>query len=238
MRRKPVLELVRSFECGICQARVAPKAVKDSAPPRDIAPLRYVGMDVKQLPSWKPNEKIKAMNIVCRMSGLQQMYPFREQENSDLLSRIYRNWTKAYGRPRYLKFDASRCNLGQTFLELLERDGTTPLDVPGEAHEQMGDVESQGRHFEDTLKRIIDQLEPQDYNQWLECVDVTVEARNSLLRRAGHSPYQLVFGRDPEFPGDDLACERPNPIKQIVPFWKMPLLNINIELEVLHDKRC
>lgn len=207
-----VLELVRSFECSICQARAAPKAVKDSAPPRDIAPLRYVGMDVKFLPSWKPNEKIKALNIVCRSSGLQQMYPFREQENSDLLCRLYRSWTRAYGRPRYLKFDASRCNLGQVFLELLERDGTTPLDVPGEAHEQMGDVESQGRHFEETFQRILDQMAPQDYNQWLECVDVTIEARNSLLRRAGHSPYQLVFGRDPEFPGDDLACEQPNPI--------------------------
>ena len=135
-----VLELVRGFECSICQARVPPKAVKDSTPPRDLAPLRYVGMDVKQLPSWKPNEKIKAMNVVCRMSGLQQMFPFREQENFELLCRMYRNWTRAYGRPRYLKFDASRCNLGQPFLDLLERDGTTPLDVPGEAHEQMGDV--------------------------------------------------------------------------------------------------
>ena len=36
------------------------------------------------------------------------------------------------------------------------------------------------------------------------------------MRRAGHSPFQLVFGRDPwqrsEFPGDDLCSEQPNPI--------------------------
>lgn len=51
--QESVLELARSFERGICQARVAPKAVKDSAPPRDMAPLRYVGLDVKWLPSWK-----------------------------------------------------------------------------------------------------------------------------------------------------------------------------------------
>lgn len=210
--QEPVLELVRSFECSICQARVAPKAVKDSAPPRDMAPLRYVGLDVKWLPSWKSGEKIKALNIVCRMSGLQQMYPFREQETSEVICRLYRNWTKSYGRPRYVKFDASRCNLGQHFLDQLERDGTVPLDVPGEAHEQMGDVESQGRHFEDASQRVLDQMQPQDYHQWLDCVDVTLEARNSLMRRAGHSPYQLVFGRDPEFPGDDLACNQPNPI--------------------------
>ena len=207
-----VLELVKGFECSICQARVAPKAVKDSAPPRDMAPLRYIGLDVKQLPSWKKGEKIKALNIVCRMSGLQQMYPFREHESSEVIARLYRIWTRAYGRPRYVKFDAGRCNLGQSFLDVLERDRTTALDVPGEAHEQMGDVESQGRHFEETFQRVIDEMSPENFNEWSECVDVTCEARNSLLRRAGYSPYQLVFGREPEFPGDDLAAEQPDPI--------------------------
>ena len=55
-------------------------------------------------------------------------------------------------------------------------------------------------------------MSPSCYPEWCECVDVTCEARNSLLRRAGYSPYQLVFGRDPEFPGDDLAEEKPDPI--------------------------
>ena len=210
--QESVLELVKAYECSICQARSAPKAVKESAPPRDMAPLRYVGLDVKHLPSWKAREKIKALNIVCRMSGLQQILPFREQETSEVIGRLYRYWTRSYGRPRYLKFDASRCNLGQQFLDMLERDGTTPLDIPGEAHEQMGDVESQGWHFEEAFRKVVDQMARQDYSQWQECVDVTVEARNSLLRRAGHSPFQLVFGRDPECPGDDLCSEKPNPI--------------------------
>ena len=43
-------------------------------------------------------------------------------------------------RPRWLKFDAGRSNLGQYFLDGLEADGTTPVDVPGEAHAQVGDV--------------------------------------------------------------------------------------------------
>ena len=169
--QESVLELVKSFECSVCQARVAPKVAKESAPPRDIAPLRYIGLDVKHLPSWKPHEKIKALNVVCRMSGLQQMYPFKEQEAAEVIGRLYRNWTRSYGRPRHVKFDASRCNLGQTFLDMLERDGTTPLDIPGEAHEQMGDVESQGWHFEETFRRVVDQMSPQDFcngrNVWM-----------------------------------------------------------------------
>ena len=50
------------------------------------------------------------------------------------------------------------------------------------------------------------------YPEWLECVDCTTEARNMLMKRQGYSAYQLVFGRDPEFPGDDLYSEKPNVI--------------------------
>lgn len=209
-----VLELVKAFSCDVCKANSAPKAVKESTPPKDIAPLRYIGLDVKWLPTWKNDYKIRALNIVCRTSGLQQMYPFREgeQECSELIARLYRQWTRSYGRPKYVKFDAGRCNLGQTFLDCLERDGTTPLDVPGEAHEQMGDVESQGQHFEQMLKKVIQETSPSNYLEWLECVDSTVEARNMLMKRHGHSAYQLVFGRDPEIPGDDLLTDSPNVI--------------------------
>jgi hypothetical protein len=207
-----VLELVKAFSCDICKANSAPKAVKDSTPPKDLAPLRYIGLDVKWLPTWKKDYKIRALNIVCRSSGLQQMYPFREGENecSELIARLYRQWTRSYGRPKYVKFDAGRCNLGQTFLDCLERDGTVPLDVPGEAHEQMGDVESQGQHFEQMLKKVIEEVSPTNYLEWVECVDATVEARNMLMKRHGYSAYQLVFGRDPEIPGDDLLSENPN----------------------------
>lgn len=80
------------------------------------------------------------------------------------------------------------------------------------AQEQMGDVEVQGRHVETMLRKVIDQMSTEDYNQWLECVDVTTEAQNSLMRRGGYSAYQLVFGRDPEIPGDDILSNEANPI--------------------------
>lgn len=209
-----VLGLVKAFSCDLCKSRQGPKAVKDSAPPRDLAPLRYIGLDVKWLPTWKPEYKIKCLNIVCRASGLQQMYPLREgeQECSEVIARLYRHWTRSYGRPKYVKFDASRCNLGQLFLDCLERDGTTPLDIPGEAHEQMGDVEAQGQQFEHVLIKVMQEMGLKSYPEWLECVDCTTEARNMLMKRQGYSAYQLVFGRDPEFPGDDLYSEKPNVI--------------------------
>ena len=127
------------------------------------------------------------------------MYPFREGENecSELIARLYRQWTRSYGRPKYVKFDAGRCNLGQTFLDCLERDGTVPLDVPGEAHEQMGDVESQGQHFEQMLKKVIEEVSPTNYLEWVECVDATVEARNMLMKRHGLQCIPTCFWQRP-----------------------------------------
>lgn len=207
--QEAVLQRVREFRCPLCEARKEPKIPRASAVPKDVAPLRYIGLDVKHLPGFKRHERIKALNIVDRVSGLQQMTPFRETESSEVLRRLYRqSWTKPYGRPKWLKFDASRCNLGQHFLDAIERDGTTVLDIPGEAHEQIGDVEVHGKHFESALNRVLDHMQPQNYDEWVECVDCLVEAKNSLMRRGGHSPYQLVLGRDPEFPGDDILCPK------------------------------
>eukprot|EP00974_Lingulodinium_polyedra_P096422 9346782-Lingulodinium_polyedra.AAC.1 len=74
------------------------------------------------------------------------MTPFREPESSMVVRELYvANWVKPYGRPRWLKFDAGGANLGQIFQDLLERDGTTPLDTPGQAHEQNGKAEIHGR---------------------------------------------------------------------------------------------
>ena len=64
--RPEILEIVKGFQCDLSDARKLPKAVKDSAVPRDLAPLRYVGLDVKWLPTWKKDMQIKPLNIVCR----------------------------------------------------------------------------------------------------------------------------------------------------------------------------
>ena len=52
-------------------------------------------------------------------------------------------------KARWLKVDAGRTNVGETLQRALEADGTLLLDVPGEAHEQVGRVEVHGRYFED-----------------------------------------------------------------------------------------
>ena len=206
-----ILDALKRFSCAQCDAMTAPKIPRGVSVPQTVAPLRYVAMDVNWLPGWEGDVRIKSVNIVDEASNLQHIFAFFETETSEVLLRQYRQWTRAYGNPRWLKVDASRTNLGETLQRALEVDGTQLLDVPGEAHEQVGRVEVHGRYFEDLLTRVLAQIRPSSRAEWLECTYQTMEAQNSLTRRCGKSPFQIAIGRDPELPGD-LLQDLPNVI--------------------------
>ena len=128
---QPILDALKRFSCAQCDAMKAPKIPRGVSVPQTVAPLRYVAMDVKWLPGCEEDVHIKSVNIVDEASDLQHICPFFETEKSEALLRQYRQWTRAYGRPRWLKVDASRTNLGETLQRALEADGTQLLDVTG-----------------------------------------------------------------------------------------------------------
>ena len=208
---QPILDALKRFSCAQCDAMIAPKIPRGVSVPQTVAPLKYEAMDVKWLPSWEEDVRVKSVNIVDEASNWQDIYPVFVTETSEVLLRQYRQWTRAYGRHHWLKVDASRTNLGETLQRALEADGTQLLDIPGEAHEQVGRVEVHGRYFEDMLTRVLAQIHPSSRSEWLECVHQTMEAKNSLTRRCGFSPFQIAIGRDPELPGD-LLQDLPNVI--------------------------
>ena len=107
---QPILDALKRFSCAQCDAMTAPKIPRGVSVPQTVAPLRYVAMDVKWLPGWEEDVRIKSVNIVDEASNLQHIYSFFETETSEVLLRQYRQWTRAYGRRRWLKVDASRTN--------------------------------------------------------------------------------------------------------------------------------
>ena len=92
---------------------------------------------------------------------------------------------------------------GEAVLRGCERDGTQVVEVaPGEAHEKLDICETHGGWFERLLARVIEGQQVATKEDWLEAVDAVADGKNRLVRRAGHSPYQWVFGRDPPLPED------------------------------------
>ena len=110
---QPILDALKRFSRAQCDAMTAPKIPRSVSVPQTVAPLRYVAMDVKWLPGWEEDVRIKSVNIVYEASNLQHIYPFFQTETSEVLLRQDRPWTRAYARHRWLKVVAGRTNLGE-----------------------------------------------------------------------------------------------------------------------------
>ena len=60
------IDLARKHECDFCKAQVRPHVPLPAKSGRPMGFNAVIGMDVKYLPGWRPNQKVKALNIVCQ----------------------------------------------------------------------------------------------------------------------------------------------------------------------------
>ena len=60
---QPILDAVNRFSCAQCDAMTTPKIPRGVSVPQTVAPLRYVAMDVKWLPGWEEDVRIKSVNL-------------------------------------------------------------------------------------------------------------------------------------------------------------------------------
>ena len=114
--------------------------------------------------------------------------------------------------PKQVVLDPACENLHDIFLEPLELNSVETEVTAAESPWQAGITEAHGRAFKMVVKKMLGSMQPGDKGKYEERVDATVWARNVLLRTHGFSPYQHVFGRDPELsfdvlvPGADVAA--------------------------------
>ena len=71
---QPILDALARFSCAQFDAMTAKKIARGVWVPQTVAPLRYVAMDVKWLPGWEEDTRIKSVNIVDEASNLQHTY--------------------------------------------------------------------------------------------------------------------------------------------------------------------
>ena len=90
------------------------------------------------------------------------------------------------------------------------------LDSVGKAKEQQGKIDHHAQLFEPMLEDVLEDVQPQTEHEWTECLDALQEAKNSLLSVSGVSPMQLVFGRNPEIPGN-LLSDNPDLVANTIP---------------------
>ena len=194
--------MARSFECDFCRSQSKPSIPLPAQTNRVHEFNHQIGMDVKNLCGWLPNQRIKALNIVDTASGFQRMVPFFQTETSSVLKQLLAdNWITWAGPPKEIVLDPAQTNLGDPFVLPCELQGVQIRPIAAGAHWQLGKTESHGGWFAQVLNKIIEEHQPSSKEEWLSCVS-HAHVKNQLIQVHGYSPHQFVFGRNPHIPED------------------------------------
>ena len=200
------IEVARSFECDFCKSMAKPKVPLPAQPNRVHEFNHQIGIDVKNLRGWLPNQKIKALNIVDTASSFQRVIPFFQQETAGLLRKLLaEHWITWTGAPKEIVLDPAQTNLGEPMVGPCELEGSQIRPIAAGAHWQLGKTESHGGWFSHVLDKIIEEHQPKDQQEWLQCVN-QAHVKNQMIQVHGYSPHQFVFGRGAHIP-DDLLSE-------------------------------
>ena len=208
------ISLAADFEkqCTVCMQRKRPTPCLPVSPSQHLDFNHRIGLDVKLLPGWQTNQRVKCLNIVDYASNYQVMLPFYEVETAGVLRTLLREgWLRWAGPPVEVVMDPATTNMAESMISPLEQSGVRVLSIAAEAHNQLGKVEKHGHLFEVILGKVLEQVQPQSREEYEACVLQTTNSKNELISVKGLSPNQLVFGRNPRVP-EDLLQDWPCPV--------------------------
>ena len=206
------LKRASEFQCPTREASRRPADAVPAVPIRQEQFNDRVGIDVKYLDGWNPNQKVPCLNIIDYGSSFQQMLPLPAKETGEMLRRYYREyWLSWAGILQELVLDPSQANLIEALCKSCEDEGTKVRHTAADAHWQLGKVERHGGLFAALFAKVLAEVAPATQAEWQECVTQTTVAKNSMLNVSGVSPYQFVFGRNPRVPAD-LLQDNPCPV--------------------------
>ena len=101
-----------------------------------------------------------------------------------------------------LLLDPAQTNMADPMTGRAEDQGTLVRHIAAEAHWQLGKTENHGGWFNRILEKIIDQHNPQNKEEWLECVtQAHVKNFHDTLCTVIH-PINMSWGRNPHIPSD------------------------------------
>lgn len=206
---KEAIAAARNFHCEICVQRQRPTPVIPASAHQILDFGHRVGLDVKILPGWRTNQRVKCLNIIDYGSSYQMMCPFYEVETGKLIHELFQEkWVSWAGRPVEIILDPAQTNMSEAFTGAQEMAGVRVLSIAAEAHNQLGKVEKHGHLFETVLQKVLDSIQPTSKEEYHACVRATANSKNESLNHHGLSPCQHVFGRNPRVP-EDLVQEQP-----------------------------
>ena len=207
--RGEVLKYVKEeFKCDLCDSHQKPKAARPSTLPRHFEAGKVVGVDVVFMPSHDPRKSVPVLNVVDWATCYQTLEPLSEGTSAEKVwTAFLRCWTRIFGFPELVVVDQGREFMAGFSTKLNER-GTIVRTIGARSPWQQGRTERHGGLAKGTLMKMLDQVGPVSYEEWVGCVYEVEAAKNRLFNRSGYSPAQRQIGMNVRIPGS-LASDDP-----------------------------
>ena len=194
------IELAREVQCDVCRAQKPPTPPPPAQTHRAEHFNQRVGLDVKYLQGWQPNQKVPCLNIVDYASSYQIMVPLSGRATGEMIRQAFQErWVTWAGVPEEIVVDPDQASLSAALTVPQELAGAHVSTTAAEAHWQLGKVEVHGGWFGRILDKVLAEAMPHNRELWLECV-YAAHCKNELVQVYGMTPAQYVFGRNPRIP--------------------------------------
>ena len=149
------IQAAEDLQCSVCVNHVRPASAHPANVPRCVDFNHQLGLDVKHMPGWKPNQSIPCVSLVDYGTSLHVCATIFEREAAELLKGVLRDsWISWAGAPEYLITDPAKLNVSDALSTFCESLGIKQLQTATEAHYQLGKVERHGQWFEQILARM------------------------------------------------------------------------------------
>ncbi|CAE7949087.1 TY5A, partial [Symbiodinium sp. KB8] len=194
----------RCLQCKVCR-RVQPP--REPRPARAFYPRRFndrLYMDIVFLKDIQ-GTVYSYLSCVDDATCYHAAQYLPDRQEMTVLRVFLSGWLTFFGPPDELVLDAEGAFKGLRFETLQVQTGTKLRYVPADAHWQLGRAERHGQALRYVCSRLVSQFAPTTVQEMNLCVTMAIHAKNTLIRRAGSSPCQWVFGRNPKLPASLLS---------------------------------
>ncbi|CAE7241874.1 GIP [Symbiodinium sp. KB8] len=200
---RDVIKAAKSLECTTCSMSKRPKNARPAAEPKLLEFGDVVGVDMMYAYD-TDGKKVKLFSMVDHASSYHVVVQVPRQTGAVLEKAFLNNWVQIFGAPKVITLDLER-GIQDAFGRLADWYHVELRTSAGQAHWQSGFTERHGKWWKEIFDRVVRDHTVRN-EEIEEAIGATSSAKNSLRRRCGWAPCQIVFGKNPRT-DEDLSFE-------------------------------
>ena len=159
------------------------------------------------MPGIAPDQQIPVLNVIDWGTCYQVLEPVDGMSAKKIWSAFTRSWVRMFGMPEVVIADQGREFMGD-FAQNAGEAGAIVRMIGARAPWQNGRTERHGGIAKGVLGKVKDQMNPGDYDEWVQCLNAVEAAKNRLFNRSGFSPAQRQLGQNLRLPGSLMSDDK------------------------------